>query len=151
MNEAKSTLLVVCVLLEEDGKVLAARRSANMSLPLKWEFPGGKVEPGESLEQALRREIEEELSVQICIVESWSAECHPLPDGRDLELHPFLGRIKNGIPQSIEHEEIRWLSPENILDLDWAEADQVLVRKWKEKSRRSTDSPSRREFHTGIG
>lgn len=131
MNEVKSKLVVVCVLLEDGDKVLAARRSADMSLPWKWEFPGGKVEPGESLEAALRREIEEELSVQIDLIEAWPAEQHPLPDGRELLLHPFLGRIQLGVPQALEHAEIRWCDPNQILDLDWADADLALAEKWK--------------------
>lgn len=133
MMEPKPILLVVCVLLEHEGKVLGARRSEAMSLPLKWEFPGGKVEPGESLEQALRREIVEELGIEIELLESWPAEKQVLADGRQLELHPFLGRVLSGEPKAIEHHEIRWILPGEILELDWATADLNLVRKWKER------------------
>lgn len=113
---------VACAIIEMDGLVLVAQRSEAMSLPLKWEFPGGKLNPHESPEVCLEREISEEMGIGISIHT-------PLPpsDWRyptfAIRLHPFLCSMISDEIRLAEHKEIRWLAPNELPALDWAEAD----------------------------
>lgn len=121
-NVAKKHIQVTCAIIERDGFVLAAQRSATMSLPLKWEFPGGKIKAEESPEECLRREIAEELDVEI-------AACKPLPISTHayptitVTLYPFICTIIVGEIKLNEHKAVTWLPPEKLYQLDWAEAD----------------------------
>lgn len=108
------------------GRCLAARRSAAMPLPLLWEFPGGKVEPGESPPEALRREIREELGVEIEVRELLGTGRAPHGE-REIELAVYLCRIVGGEPHPHEHDAVRWLGPDELGDLDWAPADVPLL------------------------
>lgn len=119
-------LHVACAIIEHDGLVLAARRSSLMSLPLKWEFPGGKVEPGESLEACLQRELFEELGVQVSPVRNLISHTHHYPDFT-ITLYPFVCSIAGGTIRIHEHEAIVWLPPEKLCELDWAEADLPVI------------------------
>ena len=123
-------LHVTCAIIEENGLVLAARRSATMSLPLKWEFPGGKLEPGESRCECLQRELLEELGLYIEIGAPLTSHTHCYPD-LTVTLYPFLCRVASGIIVLHEHSEICWLPPERLLDLDWADADQPIIREYQ--------------------
>lgn len=120
-------LHVTCALIHRNGRVLCAQRSASMPLPLKWEFPGGKREAGESLEQCVIREIREELGLDIHIVEPIPSTIHEYPDGKKVCLHPFLCRIVGGDLAVKEHVRIGWFLPEELPELDWAEADKPIV------------------------
>ncbi len=108
------------------SRCLAALRSANMALPLQWEFPGGKVAEGESPEDALVREIAEELGLEIRVGE-WLAE------GRDdrgepaVVLQVYRAELVGGALHLDEHREIRWVDAEELDDLDWAVADLPAV------------------------
>jgi 8-oxo-dGTP diphosphatase len=118
----KKHIHVACALIERDGLVLAAQRSAVMNLPLKWEFPGGKLEAGESAQECLQRELVEELGVTIAVG-------HPLPqhthsyDSFTVTLHPFVCTIESDTITLHEHAAIAWLPPDELHTLDWAEAD----------------------------
>lgn len=122
LNNARKHIQVTCAIIERDGFVLAAQRSATMSLPLKWEFPGGKIRVEESPEECLRREIAEELDVEI-------AACKPLPISTHayptitVTLYPFTCTIVAGEIKLHEHAAVLWLPPEKLHHLDWAEAD----------------------------
>jgi len=118
---------VVCALIEDDGKVLIARRSIRQALPLKWEFPGGKIEPGESKAEALSREIREELGVDIAVGAALPAVTHAYPDFT-IVLHPRICRLVSGTPVPHEHAEIVWCPPDRLGTLDWAEADLPVLR-----------------------
>lgn len=122
---------VTCAIIESDGKVLAAQRSRVMSMPLKWEFPGGKIEPGEEADQCIVREIREEMNVEIKVL-------HFLPGHifdygvTKIELIPFICKITGGALKCNEHEKIVWEIPEKLDTLDWAEADIFILRDYME-------------------
>ena len=97
-----------------------------MKLPLKWEFPGGKLEGDESLEACLKREIKEELSVEIELIEQLPSNFH-IYSNIKLELIPFRCSLQTFEIDLLEHSQIRWLSIERLQDLDWAEADVPIV------------------------
>jgi 8-oxo-dGTP diphosphatase len=117
---------VTCAIIERDGLVLAARRSAGMSLPLKWEFPGGKIDHGESREDCLRREISEELGINVSVPKSLPAATHDYP-AFTVTLYPFICSIDSGEIVLLEHAAISWLPPEQLHTLDWAEADLPVI------------------------
>lgn len=119
-------MLVTCALIEKNGKVLVAQRSATMPLPLKWEFPGGKLEGGESPEACVIREIREELGLEIKPV-------HRLPDApwphysKPIVLLPFICQCLGGALHLAEHQQVSWVLPEQLSGLDWAAADVPVV------------------------
>ncbi len=119
---------VVCgVIGNESGQFLACLRPAGKHLGGLWEFPGGKVDPGESPEAALVRELREELAVEVEVGVAltpviWSYE------NRTIRLLPFHCKIVHGELQAIEHEELRWCSRENVNELVWAAADLPILR-----------------------
>lgn len=117
---------VTCALIELQGKVLCAQRSENMHLPLKWEFPGGKIESGESPEACLLREIQEELDVEISILEALPPNTHTYGD-KTIQLLPFRCSLIAGTVQKREHKEIKWVEPHELSELDWAAADIPIV------------------------
>ena len=115
-------LLVACaIILNNQNKVLACQRSANMHLPLKWEFPGGKIEENETAEDCLIREIKEELNIEIQILEQKSVNEHHYPD-KSIQLIPFICKYLSGDISLKEHKDFKWLDKTNLLDLDWAAA-----------------------------
>lgn len=123
---SKKTLRVACAIIERDGKVLAVQRSERMNLPLKWEFPGGKVNRGEMPEQCVVREVSEELNVQIAAGRSLSSVSH---DYRDFSvtLYPFICAIVSGEITLHEHKTLLWLSPHELWSLDWVVADFPII------------------------
>ena len=122
---------VVCAIIEQDDLVLCALRSEQMSLPGKWEFPGGKLELNELAEDALIREIKEELDVSIEIAESLPISDYSYVPKKVIRLIPFRCVIKNNeIPVAAEHAELRWVEKEDLLKLDWAEADVPIVKNY---------------------
>lgn len=119
-------LHVACAIIERDGLVLAAQRSATMSLPLLWEFPGGKLEPGETPEQALIREVQEELGISVTIKQALATTSHSYPNFT-VTLHPFTCRWSGGTLTLHEHNAMLWLRPEQMPALDWAAADRPII------------------------
>jgi len=107
--------------------VLICQRSANMALPLKWEFPGGKIEEGESKEACLQREIEEELGLEIFVGKELPLVTHTYPTFR-ITLYPFLCKVQRGSIQLAEHAQAKWVPWQTLNDFDWAEADKPIVR-----------------------
>ena len=118
---------VTCAIIERDGLVLAARRSAVMSMPLKWEFPGGKIDPGESPEACLRRELVEEMGIRVRIGKSLPTSTHHYPT-ITVTLYPFICTIDSGEIVLHEHDAIAWLPADELHALDWAEADLPVLR-----------------------
>ncbi len=97
-----------------------------MSLPLKWEFPGGKIKPGESPEDCLRRELVEELNVKVSVKGVLPSATYDYPDLK-VTLYPFICSIEAGKLHANEHAALLWLSLDELPSLDWAEADLSLI------------------------
>lgn len=107
-----------------DGRVLAARRTAPASAAGRWEFPGGKVEPGESDAASLVREVEEELSVRIRVLH-WLAGAEEI--GEQYLLKVALAEVEEGEPRPAEHDAVRWLAAEELDDVPWLDADRPFL------------------------
>ncbi|MCX5204455.1 (deoxy)nucleoside triphosphate pyrophosphohydrolase [Streptomyces sp. NBC_00237] len=117
--------LVVGGALCRDGRLLAARRSAPPELAGRWELPGGKLEPGETPEQALVRELREELGVETEAVARVPGEW-PLKPGYVFQV--WTARLLSGEPRPLEdHDELRWLGPEESDSVDWLDQDRPAV------------------------
>jgi 8-oxo-dGTP diphosphatase len=109
----------------DKGRLLAARRTAPPALAGRWELPGGKVEPGERVDEALVRELREELGIEVEPVARVAGEW-PLTPG--LVLHVWRARLLKGLPQPLQdHDELRWLAPEEAFDVDWLDQDRPAV------------------------
>ncbi|WBL43583.1 (deoxy)nucleoside triphosphate pyrophosphohydrolase [Algoriphagus halophytocola] len=126
-------ILVTCALILKVGKVLCTQRSEYMRLPGKWEFPGGKVEQGESPEACLRREIAEELDIAIKILGSLSPIQHSYDGKVRIRLLPYLCEWQSGVLNLQEHQRYCWRGEKDLKELDWAEADQPIVEELLEK------------------
>ena len=116
---------VVAAIIVADGKVLATQRGYGEHKD-KWEFPGGKIEPGETPTQALRREIREELSAEISVDRFVCTVEHDYPTFH-LTMHNYLCHIASGHLQLLEHEAARWLDLDHITSVDWLPADLKIL------------------------
>jgi 8-oxo-dGTP diphosphatase len=120
---------VACAIIEKDGAVLSTQRSESMSLPLKWEFPGGKIREGERPEDCLKREVHEELELEIAVGKGLTPVTHRYPEFT-VTLYPFLCTITDGEMVLHEHKDLAWLQPERLHELDWAEADAPILKEY---------------------
>ncbi|MFD8230567.1 (deoxy)nucleoside triphosphate pyrophosphohydrolase [Streptomyces sp. NPDC059696] len=123
-----SERIVVGAALVEDGRLLAARRSAPAELAGRWELPGGKVEPGETADAALARELREELGVDAEVSDRVPGEW---PLRAPYVLHVWTARLRPGsaAPRPLQdHDELRWLRPDEIWDVPWLDQDVPAVR-----------------------
>ena len=124
----KLVVHVVGAALLREGKVLSARRARHVSAPGRWEFPGGKVEPGETPQEALRRELREELGLDLAIGEfiGRGIDAHR---SRDIVLDVYAVPWKpyRSLGRLVDHDEVRWLGPEDLDDVDWAKADRPVL------------------------
>lgn len=126
---------VVCAVIERaDGRVLLAQRPANKHLPLKWEFAGGKIEPGEAPAAALVREIREELGCELDLVRALPRFTHRYGDVV-IEMIPFVGQLAAGSPEPHAHEHVAlvWVEPSALLSYDLAAADLPVVEAYRRK------------------
>lgn len=119
---------VVAALILKGDTVLVCQRTRHQVMPLKWEFPGGKIEEGEQPRDALRRELEEELGIEAVIGDEVARIHHEYPSGGSVELrfyevHTYQGEIENRI-----FRDIRWVERSDLTNLDFLEADLTLVR-----------------------
>ena len=122
----KQHLHVACAIVEKGGLVLAAQRSAVMSLALKWEFPGGKINPGESGKECLKRELMEEMGITVSIGQALPSHTHSYASFT-VTLHPFICTMDQGEIILHEHAAITWLPSAELCRLDWAEADLPVI------------------------
>lgn len=120
--DIKKQIEVVGAVLVKDGKILAAKRGESKSLPGLWEFPGGKVEPGESPIDALHRELEEELKIDVSVKHRLTTTNYTYDFGV-VSLTTFYVELIGGDPVLTEHSEIRWLALSELFDVEWAPAD----------------------------
>lgn len=121
-------IAVVGAIIVRDGLVLAARRGREKAQAGLWEFPGGKVEQGESPDAALAREIREELRCRIVVGEHVETTEHSY-GGTIVVLSTFLCELADGEPQATEHAELRWVAASHLRALDWAPADVPAVQR----------------------
>ena len=130
MIKEKKHVHVACAIIERDGLVLSALRSASMNLPLKWEFPGGKIEPGEGIEDCLRRELSEEMGVGIQVGRALTPATHEYPNFT-VTLYPYVCSIVSGEITLFEHSAVSWLPAATMHELDWAAADFPVIAEYQ--------------------
>jgi 8-oxo-dGTP diphosphatase len=119
---------VVAALILKDDHILACQRTRHQVMPLKWEFPGGKIEEGEQPRDALRRELEEELGIEAVIGDEVARIQHEYPGGGTIELRFFEVRTYLGEVENRIFREIRWVDRSELPALDFLEADLGLVK-----------------------
>ena len=119
---------VVAALITRDGKLLVCQRTRHQTMPLKWEFPGGKIEEGEQPRDAMRRELDEELGITAVIGEEVVRLQHKYPGGGSVELRFFEVREYSGELENRIFREIVWADPKTLPGYDFLEADLTLVR-----------------------
>ena len=133
------TINVVAAIILEGDKAFVTQRGYG-AFKDKWEFPGGKIEPGETPEKALVREIREELNTEIAVDQSLDTIDFDYPEFH-LKMECFCCRIIKGELNLLEHESSKWVTAETISDLDWLPADRILLPRIAEilNMRRETD------------
>ncbi len=120
---------VACAVIAEDGCLFAARRGAAGRNAFRWELPGGKLEPGETAQACVARELREELGLDVEPGAVWDPALYEEPGFR-LELIPVVCRITGGAPTPSEHGETGWFTPEELHKLNWSPADIPVVERW---------------------
>jgi 8-oxo-dGTP diphosphatase len=119
---------VVAALIHQQGKLLVCQRTRHQTMPLKWEFPGGKIEEGEQPRDALRRELEEELGIHASVGDEVARIQHEYPNGAKVELRFFVVREFQGEIENRIFKDVKWAPPEDLPRYDFLEADQTLLK-----------------------
>lgn len=120
-------LEVTAAIIRQNGKILICQRPANKSCGLLWEFPGGKIEAGETGEQCIVRECQEELGVTLVVERELTDIVHEYSD-RTVHLHFYLCRIAVGIPKKNEHNAIAWIKHDEINQYAFCPADEKMIQ-----------------------
>jgi 8-oxo-dGTP diphosphatase len=120
-------LQVVAAIIERDGKILVGQRTSAQSHPLQWEFPGGKVEPGETPEQALTRELEEELAIRAATSTEIARYQFAYPGKSAIELIFLRVTSFEGEPRNLLYQEMRWHPALSLAELDFLEGDREFL------------------------
>ncbi len=123
---------VVAALIWDENRFMICQRPAHKARGSLWEFVGGKVEPGESKEEALIRECREELGVTVEVGDVFMEVTHPYPD-INVHLTLFSASIREGVPQKLEHQDIRWITAEEIGKFSFCPADTEILEKLKKQ------------------
>jgi 8-oxo-dGTP diphosphatase len=126
MEPDRKRTLVVAGLIVRDGLVLITQRTAEQALPLQWEFPGGKVEPGEAPAAALVRELREELGIGVAVGKVWDVLFHAYP-AFDLVMLVYACTIVDGEPRAVQVKDLAWVPPRGLCGWDILAADHPLV------------------------
>ena len=124
----KKVTEVVAALIWDRDRFLICQRPAHKARGLLWEFVGGKVEPGETKEQALIRECREELAVTLSVGGVFMEVDHAYPD-LSVHLTLFNAAIREGTPQMLEHKDIRWITTGEIPEYEFCPADEIILKK----------------------
>lgn len=119
-------LEVTCAIIQNGQRLLICQRSEAMRLPLKWEFPGGKVENNETTESCIVREIKEELNLDVAVWKALNPVTHHYPEF-SIRLYPFVCRLLGGELKLKEHKQALWVARSELLNFDWAAADRPVV------------------------
>ena len=117
---------VVAALIWENNRFMICQRPAHKARGLLWEFVGGKVEPGETMEQALIRECREELNITVQVEDLFTQVVHEYPDIH-IRLSLFNCSIREGVPTLLEHHDLKWIYPSQILEFDFCPADTDIL------------------------
>ena len=125
---------VVAALIWNGDRFLICQRPRNKARGMQWEFVGGKVEPGETKEQALIRECQEELGVTVSVGTTFMELVHAYPD-ISIHLTVFHAVIARGVPRKLEHNDLRWVRPPDAQAFDFCPADKVILEKIKSEYR----------------
>ncbi|MGJ3231385.1 MAG: (deoxy)nucleoside triphosphate pyrophosphohydrolase [Oceanicaulis sp.] len=137
MARSTDSLLLVaaCALVDADGRVLVAQRPEGKSFAGLWEFPGGKIEAGESPEQALIRELREELGVEPCeqCLQPFAFASHPVEGGRHMLMPLFVCRRWDGFVDPKEGQQIRWVRPDRLQEIALLPADKPLAAELRDR------------------
>jgi 8-oxo-dGTP diphosphatase len=120
---------VTCAIILFDDKILVTQRSEQMKLPLKWEFPGGKLEINESVDECIIREIKEEINIEVAITRKMSNSIFDYGDFK-INLIPFVADYVSGKIILSEHRAYKLLEKTELLNLDWAEADIPILEEF---------------------
>ncbi|MCW1148382.1 (deoxy)nucleoside triphosphate pyrophosphohydrolase [Flavobacterium sp. TH16-21] len=120
---------VTCAIIYFNDKILVTQRSEKMKLPLKWEFPGGKLEEGENEIDCIKREINEEINIDIEVLEKLSNSLFDYGNFK-INLIPFTANYVSGEIILTEHKDYKLLDKSELLNLDWAEADLPIVKEF---------------------
>lgn len=123
---------VVAALIWDEDRFMACQRPAHKARGLLWEFVGGKVEPGETKEEALIRECKEELGVTITVEDVFMEVEHVYPD-LTVHLTLFHAKIAEGVPQKLEHNDIQWITTKEIDKFAFCPADEEILKKLKQE------------------
>jgi 8-oxo-dGTP diphosphatase len=120
--------LVAAALIVQDGKLLVCQRTKHQTMPLKWEFPGGKIEEGEQPRDAMRRELEEELGINADVGDEVARIRHTYNGGSQVELRFFLVPKYRGELENRIFRDVRWVERAKLPDYDFLDADRELVQ-----------------------
>jgi len=121
-------VVVAAAILQRDGQILLTRRKLDVHQGGLWEFPGGKREVGETLEQCLRRELKEEIDIEVCDVRAFSIVRHRYPE-KEVELNVFTCSIHQGEPKALDCMDIAWVHRHELASYEFPEADRPVLRK----------------------
>jgi len=118
---------VAAALIMQDGKILICQRTKHQTMPLKWEFPGGKIEEGEQPRDAMLRELEEELGIQAHVGDEVARIRHAYKGGTQVELRFFVVHAYEGVLENRIFRDVRWVNRIELPEYDFLEADRELV------------------------
>ena len=126
---------VTCALIEQYGRVVITQRSETMPQAMLWEFPGGKVEEGETEEACLVREIQEELNLCVTPMQRFTPVVQTYGD-KTIELIPYLCQYNQGAIKLSEHRAYHWVVPQDLENYDWCPADIPIMREYAAQAER---------------